>query len=109
MQLLGSRWHNYVLNYVTACFQVINTLVQLYFTAAPRDVALPMIILNTAIFGVCLGLVFVNGPAHPDLFFYSTVGSAMLLGLCCAGISASVFGMAGTLPPAYIQGVMSGQ
>eukprot|EP01048_Picozoa_sp_COSAG05_P026400 COSAG05_NODE_7182_length_845_cov_2.364611_1_plen_263_part_01 len=98
-----------MLNYVTASFQVFNTLLQLFFTVAPRDVALPMFGLNTAVFAACLALVFVNGPEHPDLFFFSTVGSALLLGLCCAGISTSVFGMAGTLPPAYMQAVMSGQ
>lgn len=108
-QLVGSRWHAYVINYVTVAFQVFNTCLQLFFTVFPQDIAMPMLLLNTLVFGGCLALVFVNGPEHPDLFFFCTVGSALVLGVCCAGISCTIFGFAGRLPPAYIQGVMVGQ
>jgi hypothetical protein len=60
--------------------QVFNTCLQLFFTVFPQDIAMPMLLLNTLVFGGCLALVFVNGPEHPDLFFFCTVGSALVLG-----------------------------
>jgi len=106
-RLEGSRWHDCVENYVTFAFQVCNVGVQLLLTAYPTDVVFPMLCVNTLVFGACLALVYVQ--ISLDLFFGLTIACAMLAGVTCAGVSAGVYGIGGTLPPSHTQAVMSGQ
>lgn len=106
-RLEGSRWHDCVENYVTFAFQVCNVGVQLLLTAWPLDVVFPMLCVNTLVFAACLALVYVH--ISVDLFFALTIACAMMAGITCAGVSAGVYGIGGTLPPSHTQAVMSGQ
>lgn len=106
-RLDGSKWHDCIENYVTFAFQVCNVGVQLLLTAWPVDVVFPMLCVNTMVFAVCLALVYVE--ISVDLFFILTIACAMMAGITCAGISAGVYGIGGTLPPSHTQAIMSGQ
>ena len=106
-RLEGSRWHDCVENYVTFAFQVCNVGVQLLLTAYPVDVVFPMLCVNTLVFAACLALVFVD--ISINLFFALTIACAMMAGVTCAGVSAGVYGIGGTLPPSHTQAIMSGQ
>lgn len=106
-RLANSRWQACVENYVTFAFQVCNVGVQLLLTAYPVDVVFPMLCVNTLVFAACVALVYVD--ISLDLFFALTIACAMMAGVTCAGISAGVYGIGGTLPPSHTQAVMSGQ
>lgn len=106
-KLQGSNWANCIENYVTFAFQVCNVGVQLLLTAWPVDIVFPMLCINTLVFAACLALVYLK--ISQDLFFALTIACAMIAGISCAGISAGVYGIGGTLPPSHTQAVMSGQ
>ncbi len=106
-RLEGSKWHDCIENYVTFAFQVCNVGVQLLLTAWPVDVVFPMLCVNTLVFAACLALVYVQ--IAVDVFFGLTIACAMMAGITCAGISAGVYGIGGTLPPSHTQAIMSGQ
>lgn len=106
-RLVGSNWHDCVENYVTFAFQVCNVGVQLLLTAYPQDVVFPMLVVNTLVMAACLVLVYLN--TTMDVFFAATIACACLAGVTCAGVSAGVYGIGGTMPPSHTQAIMSGQ
>lgn len=88
-RLTGTKWHDCIENYITFSFQAFNFTFQMIFAYWPVNVAAPMFWVNLLVFIFCTGLVFVTSIGG-NTFFVSTILSAMLLGLACAGISAGV-------------------
>lgn len=113
-RVCGTSFEHNFENFFGIVFNISNVLslivaLKVQHKIPVRKRAAAPLILNTLVFLVVLILVMVPPDVlGGDLFFAITLICVAISGFCTAFLQGGVFGLAGLLPPMYMQAVMGG-